>query len=163
RGGRGWSGCLTARSPPTAAPPRSSSAIAAPARASFWPASRRPNWPGRGASPTSRTAAPARPGRRCAPWARAPPPAAAPRAARGRGPGEEAPTDPAAPGVEVSGAGKQGAARNRDGQLSYCPYAAFWAERGRALCSELYPGNRQAISGHECAKIADRAIDLLPE
>lgn len=84
-------------------------------------------------------------------------------AALGREPGEEATIDLDATGVEVSGAGKQGAARNRDGQLSYCPYAAFWAERGRALCSELYPGNRQAISGHECAKIADRAIDLLPE
>src|SRR5665811_181091 len=43
-----------------------------------------------------------------------------------------------ASGVEVFGAAKQGAARDRDGRLSYAPYLATWAERGRALCSELY-------------------------
>lgn len=83
--------------------------------------------------------------------------------ALGREAGEEVTVDLDASGVEVFGAAKQGAARNRDGQLSYAPYLATWAERGRALCSELYPGNRQMLSGPESARIARRAIDLLPE
>lgn len=76
---------------------------------------------------------------------------------------EDVTVDLDASGVEVFGAAKQGAARNRDGQLSYAPYLATWAERGRVLCSELYPGNRQMLSGPESARIARRAIDLLPE
>jgi len=81
----------------------------------------------------------------------------------GREADEEVTVDLDASGVEVFGAAKQGAARNRDGQLAYAPYLATWAERGRALCSELYPGNRQMLSGPESARIAERAIDLLPE
>jgi len=77
--------------------------------------------------------------------------------------GEEVTIDLDASDVEVFGAAKAGAARNRSGQLAYCPYAAFWAERGRALCSELHPGNMQAISGEDGATIACRAIGLLPE
>ncbi len=84
-------------------------------------------------------------------------------AALGREAGEDVTVDLDASGVEVCGAAKQGAARNRDGQLSYAPYLATWAERGRALCSELYPGNRQMLGGAESARIARRAIDLLPE
>jgi Transposase DDE domain group 1 len=83
--------------------------------------------------------------------------------ALGRDPCEEATIDLDATDVEVFGIGKRGASRNRDGQLAYAPYAAFWAERGRALCSELHPGNRQVLSGAEAARIACRAIDLLPE
>lgn len=83
--------------------------------------------------------------------------------ALGREADEEVTVDLDASGVEVFGAAKQGAARNRDGQLSYAPYLATWAERGRALCSELHPGNRQMLSGPESARIARRAIDLLPE
>jgi len=83
--------------------------------------------------------------------------------ALGREAGEEVTVDLDASGVEVFGAAKQGAARNRDGQLSYAPYLATWAERGRALCSELHPGNRQMLSGPESARIARRAIELLPE
>lgn len=83
--------------------------------------------------------------------------------ALGREAGEEVTVDLDASGVEVFGAAKQGAARNRDGQLAYSPYLATWAERGRALCSELHPGNRQMLSGPESARIACRAIDLLPE
>lgn len=84
-------------------------------------------------------------------------------AALGREESEEVTIDLDATDVEVFGAGKAGAARNRGGQLAYCPYAAFWAERGRALCSELHPGNMQAICGEDGAAIACRAIDLLPE
>ena len=83
--------------------------------------------------------------------------------ALGREASEEVTIDLDATDVEVFGAAKQGAARNRTGQLAYCPYAAFWAQRGRALCSELYPGNRQTLSGAEATRIAERAIKLLPE
>jgi hypothetical protein len=83
--------------------------------------------------------------------------------ALGREAGEDVTVDLDASGVEVFGLRKQGAARNRDGQLSYAPYLATWAERGRALCSELHPGNRQMLSGAESARIAGRAIELLPE
>jgi hypothetical protein len=64
--------------------------------------------------------------------------------------------------IEVYGARKQGAARNRLGQLSYAPHAAFWAERGRALTSELVGGNREKLTGSQCARIATRALSLLP-
>ena len=57
---------------------------------------------------------------------------------------------------------KQGAARNRQGQMSYAPHVAFWAERGRALTAELVGGNREKLSGAECARIATRALGLLP-
>ena len=64
--------------------------------------------------------------------------------------------------IEVYGRRKQGAARNRHGQLSYAPHVAFWAERGRALTSELVGGNREKLTGVECARIATRALSLLP-
>ena len=56
--------------------------------------------------------------------------------------------------IEVYGRHKQGAARNRQGQLSYAPHVAFW---GRALTGELVGGNREKLSGAECARIARRA------
>ena len=58
---------------------------------------------------------------------------------------------------------KEGAARCRTGQCSYAPHVAFWAERGRALTSELVGGNREKLSGGECARIASRALGLLPD
>ena len=67
-----------------------------------------------------------------------------------------------ATGIEVFGRRKQGAARNRQGQMSYAPHVAFWAQRGRALTSELVGGNREKLSGVECARIASRALSLLP-
>jgi Transposase DDE domain len=63
--------------------------------------------------------------------------------------------------IEVYGARKRGAARNRLGQLSYAPHVAFWAQRGRALTSELVGGNREKLTGAECARIATRALSLL--
>src|SRR5262249_47753566 len=48
------------------------------------------------------------------------------------------------------------------GQMSYAPHVAFWAQRGRALTSELVGGNRERLSGRECARIATRALSLLP-
>jgi hypothetical protein len=65
--------------------------------------------------------------------------------------------------VTVYGQRKQGAARSRHGTISYAPHVAFWAQRGRALTSELVGGNREKLSGGECAKIAKRAIALLPD
>jgi hypothetical protein len=65
--------------------------------------------------------------------------------------------------VTVYGQRKQGAARSRQGHMSYAPHVAFWAQRGRALTSELVGGNREKLSGGECATIATRAIRLLPD
>ncbi|MCA1679205.1 MAG: IS1380 family transposase, partial [Actinobacteria bacterium] len=64
--------------------------------------------------------------------------------------------------VTVYGAQKDGAARSRHGHMSYAPHIAFWAQRGRALTSELVAGNREKLSAGECATIATRAIRLLP-
>jgi hypothetical protein len=64
--------------------------------------------------------------------------------------------------IEVFGRYKQGAARNRHGQISYAPHVAFWAQTGRALTGELVGGNRERLTGAECARIARRAISLLP-
>ena len=65
--------------------------------------------------------------------------------------------------VEVYGAFKQGAARSRLGAMSYAPHVAFWSQRGRALTSELVGGNREKLTGPECARIASRALRLLPQ
>lgn len=64
--------------------------------------------------------------------------------------------------IEVFGRYKQGAARNRQGQLAFAPHVAFWAQTGRALTGELVGGNRERLTGAECARIARRAISLLP-
>src|SRR5215218_2402054 len=64
--------------------------------------------------------------------------------------------------VTVYGQRKQGAGRSRHGTMSYAPHVAFWAQRGRALTSELVGGNRERLAGGECARIARRAIRLLP-
>ncbi len=67
-----------------------------------------------------------------------------------------------ATGVEVFGRRKRGARRSRHGSVSYAPHVAFWAERGRPLTSELLPGNKEKLSGKESARIAKRALALLP-
>lgn len=46
--------------------------------------------------------------------------------------------------------------------MSYAPHIATWAQRGRALTSELVSGNQERRSGAACARIAKRAIGLLP-
>jgi hypothetical protein len=65
--------------------------------------------------------------------------------------------------VTVYGQRKQGAGRSRHGHMSYAPQIAFWAQRGRALTSELVGGNREKLTGGDCARIATRAIALLPD
>lgn len=80
----------------------------------------------------------------------------------GRDPAEPVTVDLDASQITVYGRKKEGAARCRTGQMSYAPHLAFWAERGRALCGELVGGNQEKLSGRECAKLASRAIGLLP-
>jgi hypothetical protein len=82
--------------------------------------------------------------------------------ALGRDPQQPVTIDLDATQIEVYGARKQGARHNRHGQLSYAPHVAFWAQRGRALTSELVSGNREKLTGAECARIATRALSLLP-
>jgi Transposase DDE domain group 1 len=83
--------------------------------------------------------------------------------ALGRDPGEPVTIDLDATQVTVYGQRKQGAGRSRHGHMSYAPHVAFWAQRGRGLTSELVGGNREKLSGGECATIATRAIGLLPD
>ena len=65
--------------------------------------------------------------------------------------------------ITVYGRHKEGAARCRTGEMSYAPHIAFWAQRGRALTAELVGGNQERLSGRECAKLASRALGLLPD
>jgi hypothetical protein len=64
--------------------------------------------------------------------------------------------------IPVYGRQKEGAARCRTGEMSYAPHLAFWAQRGRPLTGELVGGNQERLSGREYARIASRAIGLLP-
>jgi Transposase DDE domain group 1 len=79
-----------------------------------------------------------------------------------RAPGEPVTIDLDATQITVYGRGKDGAARCRTGQRSYAPHIAFWAQRGRALTAELVGGNQERLPGKELARIASRAIGLLP-
>ena len=83
--------------------------------------------------------------------------------ALGRAPGEPVTVDLDATRITVYGRGREGAARCRTGERSYAPHVAFWAQRGRALTAELVGGNRERLAGAECARIASRAIGLLPD
>jgi Transposase DDE domain group 1 len=76
--------------------------------------------------------------------------------ALGRDPGEPVTIDLDATQVTVYGQRKQGAGRSRHGHISYAPHVAFWAQRGRALTSELVAGNREKLSGGECATTTGR-------
>ena len=82
--------------------------------------------------------------------------------ALGRDPREPVTIDLDATQVTVYGQRKQGGARSRHGSMSYAPHVATWAQRGRALTCELVGGNREKLSGVQCARIARRAIALLP-
>jgi hypothetical protein len=82
--------------------------------------------------------------------------------ALGRDPGEPVTIDLDATVLEVYGRGKQGASRNRAGQLSFAPHLAFWAQRGRALCGELVSGKREKLPAAEAARLCRRALRLLP-
>jgi len=80
--------------------------------------------------------------------------------ALGRDAGEDATIDLDATQLEVYGT-KAGAARSRHGFVSYAPHVAFWAQRGRALTSELVGGNRERLAAGDAATIARRALRML--
>ena len=80
----------------------------------------------------------------------------------GRDPGEAVDFDLDATETEVYGRKKQGAARSHSGALAYNSYVVTWAQRGRALTSELVGGNRSRISAAESARMIGRAVKLLP-
>lgn len=65
--------------------------------------------------------------------------------------------------TEVYGRKKGGAARSHSGALAYNSYVVTWAQRGRALTSELVGGNRARIGAAESAGMIARAAALLPD
>jgi hypothetical protein len=83
--------------------------------------------------------------------------------AAGREPGEPVDLDLDATETEVYGSQKQGAARSHTGALAYNSYVVTWAQRGRALTSELLGGNRSRITAVESAAMIARASSLLPD
>ena len=58
---------------------------------------------------------------------------------------------------------KRGTGRSRHGHLAYNSYAVTWAERGRALTSELKGGNHARIKAPESGRMLGRAERLLPQ
>jgi Transposase DDE domain group 1 len=82
----------------------------------------------------------------------------------GRDPGDEVTFDLDATETEVYGRGgrRRGAARSHSGALAYQSYVVSWAERGRAMTSELESGNRARITARESARMIARAVRLLP-
>jgi Transposase DDE domain group 1 len=64
--------------------------------------------------------------------------------------------------TKVYGRHKRGAARSRHGHLAYNSYAVTWAERGRALTSELKGGNQARITATESGRMLGRAERVLP-
>jgi len=62
----------------------------------------------------------------------------------------------------VFGRRKQGAGRSRQGNLAYSSYVVTWAERGRALTSDLRGGNQARIKASQSLTLLARAERLLP-
>jgi hypothetical protein len=81
----------------------------------------------------------------------------------GRDRGEDVTLDLDATDSEVYGPKKQGAGRSHTGGLGYCSYVVTWAQRGRAMTSELMGANRARISAAESARMIKRAVKLLPD
>lgn len=82
----------------------------------------------------------------------------------GRDPSAEVTFDLDATETEVYGRGprRRGAARSHSGALAFQSYVVTWAQRGRALTSELEAGNRARITALESAAMIARAQKLLP-
>ncbi len=82
----------------------------------------------------------------------------------GRDPGDQVTFDLDATETEVYGRGarRRGAARSHSGALTYQAYVVSWAERGRAMTSELMGGSRARITARESARMIARAKSLLP-
>jgi hypothetical protein len=81
----------------------------------------------------------------------------------GRDPGEEVTFDLDATETKVFGRRKQGTGRTRQGHLAYNSYVVTWAQRGRALTSELKGGNQARIRAPASDRMIGRAERLLPD
>ncbi len=80
----------------------------------------------------------------------------------GRDPGEAVTFDLDATETKVFGRKKRGTGRSRNGHLAYNSYVVTWAQRGRALTSELKGGNQARIKAAESGRMLGRAERLLP-
>ena len=80
----------------------------------------------------------------------------------GRDPAEAVTLDLDATDTTVYGRKKAGAGRSRTGSLAYNSYVVTWAQRGRALSSELYGGNQARIEASRSLSMLRRAKRLLP-
>jgi len=80
----------------------------------------------------------------------------------GRDPAEDATFDLDATETKVFGRKKRGTGRSRQGHLAYNSYVVTWAQRGRALTSELKGGNQARIKAAESDRMIGRAQRLLP-
>ena len=74
----------------------------------------------------------------------------------GRDPTEDVTFDLDATETKVFGRQKRGVGRSRHGHLAYNSYAVTWANRGRALTSELKGGNQARIKAQVAADAASR-------
>jgi Transposase DDE domain group 1 len=81
----------------------------------------------------------------------------------GRDAGEDVTFDLDATETPVYGRKKRGTGRSRHGHLAYNSYAVTWAQRGRAMTSELKRGNQARIKAAESDRMLGRAERLLPE
>ena len=81
----------------------------------------------------------------------------------GREQGEDVTLDLDATESVVYGARKQGTGRSRCGHLGYNSYVVTWAQRGRALTSDLKGGNQARIKAAESLRIIGRSQRLLPD
>jgi Transposase DDE domain group 1 len=79
-----------------------------------------------------------------------------------RDPGEAVTFDLDATETVVYGRRKQGTGRSRQGHLASNSYAVSWAQRGRALTSDLKGGNQARITATQSLTMLDRAERLLP-
>jgi hypothetical protein len=80
----------------------------------------------------------------------------------GRDAGEDVTFDLDATETPVHGRKKRGTGRSRNGHLAYNSYVVTWAQRGRAMTSELKGGNQARIKAAESDRMLGRAQRLLP-
>jgi hypothetical protein len=81
----------------------------------------------------------------------------------GREASEEVTLDLDATESVVYGRRKQGTGRSRSGHLAYNSYVVTWAQRGRALTSDLRGGNQARIKATQSLTLLGRAKRLLPD
>lgn len=81
----------------------------------------------------------------------------------GRDAGEAVTFDLDATESVVYGRRKHGTGRSRSGDLAYNSHVVTWAERGRALTSDLKGGNQATIKATDSLAMIARAKRLLPD